>query len=61
LCYLTPFPALFNTSVEAYLGLLSGPQLGLALLNQFVWFLVLAALAHVLLTVGVRRLVVQGG
>lgn len=61
LCALTPFPALFNTSVEAYLGLLSGPQLGLALLNQVVWFLVLAALAQGLLTVGIRRLVVQGG
>lgn len=60
-CHLTPFPALFNTSVEAYLGLLSGPHLGWAMLNQLLWFLVLAALAHLVLARGVRRLVVQGG
>lgn len=61
LCNLTPFPALFNTSVEAYLGLLRGPQLGLALLNQLVWFLILAGLSQLVLRAGVRRLVVQGG
>jgi len=61
ICYLTPFPALFNTSAEAYLGLLRGPQLGLALLNQLVWFGVLAGLSHLVLTAGVRRLVIQGG
>jgi ABC-2 type transport system permease protein len=61
LCNYTPFPALFNTSVEAYLGLLRGVPLALALLNQLAWFVVLAVLAHLALTAGVRRLVVQGG
>lgn len=60
-CQLTPFPALFNTSVELYLGILTGPELAQALLNQAVWFLILAALCQVVLRAGVRRLVVQGG
>lgn len=61
LCKLTPFPALFNTTIETYLGLLSGRDLGLALLNQFIWVLVLLALCELILRAGVRRLVIQGG
>ena len=61
LCHLTPFPALFNTPVEVYLGLLAGQELGLALLDQVFWFLALAALSELALRAGVRRLVIQGG
>jgi len=61
LCSLTPFPALFNTSSEAFIGLLSGTDLLLALLNQVVWFFVLTALCLLTLRAGVSRLVVQGG
>ena len=61
LCRLTPFPALFNTTVELYLGILSGQELVLSLLTQAVWFLILYALCQVVLQAGVRRLVVQGG
>lgn len=61
LCRLTPFPALINTPVEAYLGVLSGSELVGALLNQAFWFLVLAALCELTLRAGVRRLVIQGG
>jgi ABC-2 type transport system permease protein len=61
ICNMTPFPTMFNTSVEAYLGLVTGPQLGLALLNQVVWFALLAGLSHLVLRAGVRRLVIQGG
>ncbi len=61
ICNLTPFPALFNTSLEVYLGLLTGRGVWLALLNQALWFLALAALSQFVLTLGVRRLVIQGG
>lgn len=61
LCMLTPFPALFHTTLDVYLGLTSGPDLWAALLNQVTWFLVLTILCHIMLTAGVRRLVIQGG
>ncbi len=61
LCYLTPFPATINTTVEIYLGVLTGPAVPQALLAQLAWFLALAGLAQVVLRLGVRRLVIQGG
>ena len=61
LCSFTPFPALFNTSIEAYLGIIRGSDLWLALANQLFWFLILAALVQIVLSAGVRRLVIQGG
>ncbi len=61
LCKLTPFPSLINTPVETYLGVLSGRELGLALLNQAFWFLALAAVSELVLRAGVRHLVIQGG
>jgi ABC-2 type transport system permease protein len=61
LCNLTPFPAMVNTVIEVYLGVLSGPALLQALAMQVAWFLVLAGLGHLLMRAGVRRLVIQGG
>jgi ABC-type uncharacterized transport system permease subunit len=50
-----------NTIIEVYLGLLSGPEIYQALLNQLGWFLILALAGHLLLQAGVRRLVILGG
>jgi ABC-2 type transport system permease protein len=61
LCKLTPFPSLFNTSTEIFLGLLSGKELWLALINQAAWLVGLAVLVLWLYRAGVRRLVIQGG
>jgi ABC-2 type transport system permease protein len=61
LCSLTPFPAMFNTSVEVYLGLVGGPALWRALGIQLGWFIVLAAACAVVQRAGIRRLVIQGG
>jgi ABC-2 type transport system permease protein len=61
LCKLTPFPALFNTSLEVYLGILSGPALIQALFLQLAWLGVLLILCELVLRAGVRRLVIQGG
>jgi ABC-2 type transport system permease protein len=58
---LTPFPTLVNTSVEVYLGLLTGPALLQALAVQLVWFVVLAGICQIVLRAGVRSLVIQGG
>lgn len=57
----TPFPAMINTSIEIYLGVLRGADLWNALLNQLLWFFVLVAVAHWVLQAGVRKLVIQGG
>ncbi len=61
LCKLTPFPALFNTAVETYLGILTGKDLWLALLNQLFWVLALTLICELVLRAGLRRLVIQGG
>lgn len=61
LCRLTPFPALVNTSIEVYLGVLTGPALWSAVANQVFWVLAFSLLAHLVLSAGVRKLVIQGG
>jgi len=61
LCALTPFPSMINTPIEVYLGLVSGAQLGQALLTQAAWGLGLILLGKLALRSGVRRLVIQGG
>ncbi len=61
LCHLTPFPSMVNTVVEVYLGVLTGPALGQALLVQAVWVAALVGVGQLLLRAGVRQLVIQGG
>ena len=61
LCHLTPFPEMVNTVVEIYLGLLTGPALIWALVRQLLWLLVLIGVSHLILRLGLRRLVIQGG
>lgn len=58
---LTPFPAMLNTVVEVYLGLLWGPALWQALGGQILWVVILVGLGQWLLRAGLRRLVIQGG
>ena len=50
-----------NTIMEVYLGILTGPDLWRALLLQVVWVLVLVGLCQIVLRIGVRKLVLQGG
>ncbi len=61
LCEMTPFPAMVSTPLEIFLGLLDGPALLWALLNQLIWAAALLVIAHFVLNRGVRRLVIQGG
>jgi ABC-2 type transport system permease protein len=60
-CQLTPFPAMFNSGVEVYLGLAQGADLWRTLIIQAGWFLVLGLACHLVLRAGLRRLVIQGG
>jgi len=61
LCNLTPFPAMINTVVEVYLGVLTGPELIQALLTQLLWAVILIGAGQLVLRAGVRKLVIQGG
>lgn len=61
LCYLTPFPQMINTPVEIYLGTLSSAQTVQALTTQVAWILLLVISGQLVLSAGVRRLVIQGG
>ncbi len=61
LSHFTPFPAMVNTIVEVYLGVLTGPALLVALLSQVMWLIILVAAGQLVFRAGVRRLVIQGG
>ena len=60
-CRLTPFPAMFNSGVEVYLGLVQGAELYSTLAVQAVWFVALALACRLVLRAGLRKLVIQGG
>jgi ABC-2 type transport system permease protein len=59
--YLMPFPHMFNTIIEIYLGILTGSDLLQALLYQVLWVFGLIFVGHLLLKMGVKRLVILGG
>lgn len=61
ICYLTPFPHTINTIVETYLGVIKGPALQQAIINQILWACGLLLISQLVLQAGVRRLVIQGG
>lgn len=61
LCYWTPFPSMVNTTIEIYLGLLTGRALVQALVVQVVWIFVLIGVCQLTLRAGVQKLVIQGG
>jgi ABC-2 type transport system permease protein len=61
LCELTPFPAMVSTPLHVFLGTIEGPALWWAMLNQLLWAIVLLAASQIVLNLGLRRLVIQGG
>jgi ABC-2 type transport system permease protein len=61
LCRWTPFPSMVNTTIEVYLGVLTGPEIVQALLAQLLWAGFLLTACQLTLRAGVRRLVIQGG
>lgn len=61
LCYLTPFPQMVATPADIYLGLLDSNEIASALLLQGLWCVALIVLGNFVLSIGIRRLVIQGG
>ena len=61
LMQLLPFAGMVNTPIEIYIGVIQGDMLLLRLGMQAFWGIVLLALAHWVLSLGVRKLVIQGG
>lgn len=57
----TPFPSMVYTIVEIYLGIVSGNEILMLLFGQVIWFFALLLIARVMLSAGIRRLVVLGG
>ncbi|HEY9075406.1 MAG TPA: ABC-2 family transporter protein [Anaerolineaceae bacterium] len=61
LAHYTPFPAMLNTPIEIYLGVISGQEILTALLFQTIWFGTLVLVGQGVYRLGIRRLVIQGG
>jgi len=57
----TPFPAMIETPVEIWMGILSGPAVAAALIQQAFWAGVMMLLGRLMLAAGTRKLVIQGG
>lgn len=57
----TPFPSMLQIPVDIFVGVTSGSEILLALASQLAWAVALLFLAHYLFSLGLRRLVVQGG
>ena len=61
LMHLTPFPAIVNTPIEIYLGIVGESRLPAALIEQALWLILLVVVARLVFAYGVRKLVIQGG
>jgi ABC-2 type transport system permease protein len=61
LVHLTPMPAMVNTPIEVYLGIVQEKGLWMALGSQIAWFVGMALLCEWGYRRGVRRLIIQGG
>lgn len=57
----TPFESIYFTPVRIYLGELGGREIFSALAVQFMWIVILGAIANMFWKKGVKKLVVQGG
>jgi ABC-2 type transport system permease protein len=57
----TPFPSMVYSIVEIYLGIAPGREMIFLILGQALWFLILVMVGRIMLTAGIRRLVVLGG
>ncbi|MFN2302320.1 MAG: ABC-2 family transporter protein, partial [Anaerolineales bacterium] len=58
---LTPFGAGVYIPMQIFLGVVKGEDLVLSLLIQLFWILTLILIDHLILSLGVRKLVIQGG
>ncbi|MEM7033024.1 MAG: ABC-2 family transporter protein [Chloroflexota bacterium] len=61
LAELTPFPMMLNVCVEIYLGIIPDQDLVWLIGQQVMWAFILILIGQIVLQVGLRRLVIQGG
>ncbi len=61
LCHLTPFPAMLNTSIEVFTGILSGWAAVIAIAQQVGWAIVIFVVGKFILRLGLRKLTLEGG
>lgn len=59
--YFMPFPHMFNSVIEIYLGTVTGTALLNVLLNQILWILILILAIYFLLKAGFKHLTILGG
>lgn len=58
---MTPFDSIFFIPISIYLGQLSANQILACILKQLVWAVVLYAIGKSLWSIGIKKLVIQGG
>ncbi|MEZ4629594.1 MAG: ABC-2 family transporter protein [Deinococcales bacterium] len=61
ICYFSPFPHILNSPLEIYLGVVQGQESLVLIAMQAIWIVLLIILIHVILRLGLRRLVILGG
>lgn len=61
ICAATPFPSMLNTPIEVYLGLYSHQEALQTIAVQMAWAVILIFMGQVVMRLGVRKLVIQGG
>ena len=61
LCYLTPFPSMLNISIDIFTGVLTGLDAWFMIGQQVIWVVVLFALGKFILSLGLRKLTLEGG
>jgi ABC-2 type transport system permease protein len=61
IAWLTPFPSTVTTPVEAFVGAISPQQLVSQFAAQIAWGIGLTIACQIVLRLGVRKLVIQGG
>jgi ABC-2 type transport system permease protein len=58
---LTPFGASVYVPIEIFLGTVQGAAMLQSLLVQAAWVVILVLIDYIVLSLGVRKLVIQGG
>jgi len=61
ICYLTPFPHMFNSVIEIYLGVIQGFDILKTLGFQLLWILILILISQLVLKAGLKNLSILGG
>jgi len=61
MAYATPFPAMLQTPIDIFIGVSTGREAIAALAAQAAWLAVLLLAGRLVLDLGSRRLVIQGG